>query len=264
MKKKLIIIIGIVIIFIVLVLIWGLIKGNGGDNNIKDDKYKVSEPILEKIDKKDDFLLFITDDYSKCSVCEDAGRLVSYYSEVYNLDNVWFDKSTTTDEDFDNLIKDFDFQNMFLVPGNVFLVKNGVVMVAINEAIFENVLRDYLIEYEFIDDIDNDRFIEDDDFNKLYNSNDKQLVLVYSADDKGYSYREDLFNLANKYNFKYSVIRLGFGDTTATFQMIIDKMGNKYKLPVLMVVGNGKIIDYTTNKSNSKIEEFLKDNKFIK
>ena len=106
MKKKLIIIIGIVIIFIVLVLIWGLIKGNGGDNNIKDDKYKVSEPILEKIDKKDDFLLFITDDYSKCSVCEDAGRLVSYYSEVYNLDNVWFDKSTTTDEDFDNLIKE--------------------------------------------------------------------------------------------------------------------------------------------------------------
>ena len=262
MKKKLIIIIGIVIIFIVLVLILGLIKDNSG--NIKNDKYKVSKPILEKIDKKDDFLLFITDDYNKCSVCEEAGRLVSYYSYVYDLDNIWFDKSSTTDEDFNNLIKDFDLQDMFLNSGNVLLVKDGVVVVAINEAIFENVLKDYLIEYEFIDDTDNDRFIEDDGFNKLYNGNDKELVLVYSADDIGYSYREDLFSLSNKYKFKYSVIRLGFGDTIDTNEIVTRKMKNKYKLPALMVVGNSKIIDYTTNKNNSKIEEFLEDNKFIK
>ena len=182
MKKKLIIIISIVIIFIVLVLILELIKDNSSNNNIKDDKYKVSEPILEKIDKKDDFLLFITDNYSKCSVCEDAGRLISYYSKVYNLDNVWFDKSATTDEDFDNLIKDFDFQNMFLVSGNVFLVKDGGVVVAINEAIFEGVLRDYLIEYEFIDDIDTDYFIEDDGFDKLYMTGSQTFSVV--AGDK--------------------------------------------------------------------------------
>ena len=261
MKKKLIIIIGIVIIFIVLVLILGLIKDNSG--NIKNDKYKVSKPILDKIDKKDDFLLFITDDYDKCGICEEAGRLVSYYSDVYDLDNIWFDKSTTTDEDFNNLIKDFDLQDMFLNSGNVLLVKDGVVVVAINEAIFENVLKDYLIEYEFIDDTDNDRFIEDDGFNKLYNGNDKELVLVYSADDIGYSYREDLFNLSNKYKFKYSVIRLGFGDTIDTNEIVTRKMKNKYKLLALMVVGNSKIIDYTTNRSNSKIEEFLRDNDFI-
>lgn len=263
MKKKLIIVISIIVIFIVLILILRLIKGNSGDNNINDNKYKVSEPILDKIDKNDDFLLFINDDYNKCSLCEEASRLVSYYSRVYDLDNIWFDKSTTTDEDFNNLIKDFDLQDMFLNPGNVLLVKDGVVVVAINEAIFENTLSDYLVEYKFIDDIDNDKFIEDDDFNKLYNGNDKELVLVYSADDIGYSYREDLFNMANKYNFKYSVIRLGFGDTIDTNEIVTRKMGNKYKLPVLMVVGNGKIIDYTTNKSNSKIEEFLKDNDFI-
>ena len=81
----------------------------------------------------------------------------------------------------------------------------------------------------FFDDIDNDKFIEDDDFNKLYNGNDKELVLVYSADDIGYSYREDLFNMANKYNFKYSVIRLGFGDTIDTNEIVTRKMKNKYK-----------------------------------
>ena len=260
-KKRLIIIISIIVIFSILVII--LFLTNYNKKSSKDDKYKLSTPILEKIEKKETFLLFITDNYNKCSMCEDAVRLINYYSKIYNLDNIWFNKSSTTKEDFNNLIKNFDIENIFLEPGNILLIKDGVIVVGINEAIYENVLRNYLIEYKYIDNSDNDKSIEDNEFYKLYQKENKELILVYSADDIGYNYRGNLFKLSIKYRFKYSVIRLGFGDTTKTYELVINKMNNKYKLPVLMIVGNNKIIDYTTNKSNSKIEEFLRDNEFI-
>ena len=261
MKKKIIIIIGIVIIFIVVIL--GLLSIKNNNNKDVKEKYRLSKPILERINDKDNFLIYVTDDYDKCSVCYEADMLVNYYKDVYNLDIMFFDKSTTTDKDFNNLIKDFGLQEGFFVAGDVILVKDGVVVSAIKEAMFEDTLREYLVEYEFIDNIDNDRFIYDDDFNRLYNGNDKELVLAYSSDDIGYNYRKDLFKLSNRYKFKYSAIKIGFGDTVDTFKIISNEMDNKYELPVLMVVGNNKIIDYTTNKSNSKIEEFLKDNDFI-
>ena len=260
MKKKIIIIIGIVVIFIIIILGLLLIKN---DNKDIKEEYRLSKPILERINDKDDFLIYITDNYNKCGVCYEADMLVNYYKDIYNLDVVLFDKSTTTDKDFNNLIKDFELQEGFFVAGDVVLIKDGVVVSAIKEAMFEDTLREYLVEYEFIDNIDNDRFIYDDDFNRLYNGNDKELVLAYSSDDIGYNYRKDLFKLSNRYKFKYSVIKIGFGDTIDTFKVISNKMDNKYELPVLMIVSNNKIIDYTTNKSNSKIEEFLRDNDFI-
>ena len=260
MKKKIIIIISIFIIFIIVILGLLLIKNNNKD--IKEE-YRLSKPILERINDKDNFLIYITDNYNKCSVCYEADMLINYYKDIYNLDIMFFSKSATTDKDFNNLIKDFELQEGFFVAGDVVLIKDGVVVSAIKEAMFEDTLREYLVEYEFIDNIDNDRFIYDDDFNRLYNGNDKELVLAYSSDDIGYNYRKDLFKLSNRYKFKYSVIKIGFGDTIDTFKVISNKMDNKYELPVLMIVSNNKIIDYTTNKSNSKIEEFLKDNDFI-
>ena len=261
MKKKIIIIISVIIIFIIVILGLLFTKNN---NKVVKEKYRLSKPILERINDKDNFLIYITDNYNKCSVCYEADMLVNYYKDIYNLDIMFFSKGATTDKDFNNLIKDFELQEGFFVAGDVVLIKDGVVVSAIKEAVFEDTLRNYLIEYEFIDNVDNDKSIEDDGFSELYDSMDKELVLAYSSDDIGYNYRKDLFKLSNRYKFKYSAIKIGFGDTVDTFKIISNEMDNKYELPVLMVVGNGKIIDYTTNKSNSKIEEFLKDNKFIK
>ena len=262
MKKKIIIIIGIVIIFIVVILLLLLLSINNNNKDFKE-KYRLSKPILERINNKDNFLIYTTDNYNKCDVCYETDMLINYYKDIYNLDVVLFDKSTTTDKDFNNLIKDFGLQEGFFTAGDVIFVRNGVIVSAIQEAMFEDTLREYLVEYEFIDNVDNDKFIEDDGFSELYGSNNKELVLAYSSDDNGYNYRKDLYSLSNRYKFKYSVIKIGFGNTVNTFKIVSNKMDNKYELPVLMVVGNNKIIDYTTNKSNSKIEEFLRDNDFI-
>lgn len=259
MKKKLIlIIIGILIIFIVLLLI--LFIKNNINKNVKENKYKLSEPILEKIDNKNNFILFITDNENECSSCNDINKLLKYYKNVYNLNVITFDKSETSEGDFNNLIKDFGLQDGFLVSGDILLVKDGVVVSAIKDAVFEDIIKENLINNGFINDVGMDYFIEDEEFNKLYSSNNKELVLAYSGNEEGYNYREILFELATKYNFKYSTIRIGFGDTLNTSDILSKKMNNNYKLPLLMIVGNNEIIDYTTS---SRIEEFLKENKFI-
>ena len=260
MKKKIIIIISVIIIFIIVILGLLFTKNN---NKVVKEKYRLSKPILERINDKDNFLIYVTDNYGKCSACYEADMLINYYKDIYNLDIMFFDKSTTTDKDFNNLIKDFGLQEGFFTAGDVILVRDGVVVSAIQEAMFEDTLREYLVEYEFIDNVDNDKIIEDDGFSELYDSENRELVLAYSNDNIGYQYREDLFKLSNKYKFKYSVIKVGFGDTFNSHQLIEDNLNGKYELPLLMVVGNNKIIDYTTNKSNSKIEEFLRDNDFI-
>ena len=45
------------------------------------------------------------------------------------------------------------------------------------------------------------------------------------------------------------------------FEMIL--VPNLQLLPYMVIIGDGKIIDYTTNRSNEKIEKFLKDNNII-
>ena len=264
MKKKLIIISTIIIfIFAIIVILLTIYKSNG-NSIIKKDTLEV---LYEKVNNKEDIIINITDKIDNCNFCNISKNMIDYYNDTFSLNMITFNKSKYSEKEFNNLITKLGINlDSFIVAPAIIIVKDGIAMTIINEIHDEVDLRNYLIEYNYIDKkyTDNDIQINDDKLEDLYNSEDKNVVILIDNNTaSSYSYRKNILNLSNKYNFKYNVYIAGSVGSLMGNIKFMDEIGENLNLPYMVIIGNGKIIDYTTNNSNNKLEEFLNNNNII-
>ena len=242
MKKKLIIISTALILIFVIILI--AVYKNNGNNVIKKDLLDI---LYEKIDNKEDIIIHITAKDDNCNFCTISKNMIDYYNKTFSLNMITLNKSSYSDKKFNNLLTKLGINlDSFIVAPALIIVDKGIAVTIINEIHDEVDLKKYLIEYGYIDNkyTENDIQVNDDKLEELYNSEDNSIVKLID-------------------NFKYSVYIAGTVGSLMGNIKFIDEIKEEIELPYMVIVGNGKIIDYTTNKSNNKLEKFLQDNKFI-
>ena len=262
MKKKLIIISTALILIFVIILI--AVYKNNGNNVIKKDLLDI---LYEKIDNKEDIIIHITAKDDNCNFCTISKNMIDYYNKTFSLNMITLNKSSYSDKKFNNLLTKLGINlDSFIVAPALIIVDKGIAVTIINEIHDEVDLKKYLIEYGYIDNkyTENDIQVNDDKLEELYNSEDNSIVILIDNNTvNSYNYRRKILELSNKYNFKYSVYIAGTVGSLMGNIKFIDEIKEEIELPYMVIVGNGKIIDYTTNKSNNKLEKFLQDNKFI-
>ena len=222
---------------------------------------------MKKIEKKDNFLIFVTDTSPTCIYCKDTTKYINLYKEIYNLDMITYDKNKNDPKNFEKLKKAIQYtenqeKNWAIAPA-IIIIKKGLWKTIVNENLYENNLKKYLIENKFIDEkeIDREQQLTDENMDEIQKQTAPTLAYIYDFTDKSYEVRKDLINLSKKYNFNYYLITYGFGPTakiTGTFAQ-----QRKLSIPSLIVLENNKIIDITDKLTKNEIINFLKKNKII-
>ena len=264
MKKK-IIIIGTIIIFIFVVIAILLTIYKSNDNSIiKKDTLEV---LYEKIENKEDIIINITDKADNCNFCSISKNMIDYYNETFSLNMIAFNKSNYNEKEFNNLISKLGINlDSFIVAPAIIIVKDGIAVTIINEIHDEIDLKNYLIENGYLDKeyLENDIQVNDEKLEDLYNGENKSLVILIDNNNiTSYNYRRKILELSKEYKFKYNVYIAGTVGSLMGNIKFMDEIDEDIELPYMVIIGDGKIIDYTTNRSNEKIEKFLKDNNII-
>ena len=101
MKKKLIIII-LTIFILIIVFITIFIKYN---NNIKTKNISTLDKIYNKIDNKEDILIYINENSKTCNFCNSSKNMINYYNDAFKLDLILFNKDKYSNDNFIKLKK---------------------------------------------------------------------------------------------------------------------------------------------------------------
>ena len=99
-KIMIIIAILIIIVFIIFLIILD------SDKNNDFSKTSLSEEIVEKMNNKKKFLVYLSssDEY-QCYLCENTNKIISLYENLYNIKFITFDIKKEGESDYNNLLK---------------------------------------------------------------------------------------------------------------------------------------------------------------
>lgn len=261
-RKIKIIFITISVIFILLFLLFVISINNNNDNNYKEIKNK----IFDEIDKKENMLLYLTDNSKNCLECEAGDNLVKFYQKIYNIEFIIFDKSQNSNEDYNKVLKKIGLSDSDIQIPAVIFIKKGSTISYVNGIGINQLLKQYMLENSFIDNktYSIDTQIEDTEYYQLLKKQENNLMLWCYMGRDCFKYREKVFNIATKYNIQYNVLYNGIGDTQKSSVDITKKIKIDSDTPLLLIVNNNKIIDYTSSNDEAAIKKFLKKNTIIK
>ena len=230
----------------------------------KSSKINTYDIIKNKIDSKSTFLIYITNDDSyQCSNCAAIDKIIDFYNEVYHLKFMEYNTNKNSKGDLIKLDKDFGFQDDYLSAPAVVIIKNGRILAVANEMTSDNILKQYLVDYQFIDsksfEIETDLNTEES-FNSIYHKEENSLIVIASQD---INFKKKMYNLAIKNNFNYYTIYSGVMNYYSSYNILSSEIGYYLKTPSFVVVSNGKVVDYMKEEKEEKIQEFLIRNKII-
>lgn len=256
-KKKISIILGVLIIAILLILL--IPKDNNIDNDILSN-------IEEKILNKDNAIIYLTDNTNRCSRCEIGDYLINFYEKIYKIEILKINKSNISSPEYKKILAKLGVNEKNLLLPTIFFLEDGLVKFYTNDISTNETLKENLLNYEYINKelFDLESQIEDDEFEKIYSSTANNLLVWCYIGDTCYNYREKIFKTAKKYKFKYSVIYNGIGDTQQSSNTLRKSIDTQSYEPLLLIVNNNKIIDYTSSNDEAAIKKFLKKNTIIK
>ena len=120
-KKKIIIIIACIGVVIFGIIAFFLFQKNG----IKANQDKLTNDIIDRIDKKEDLLIFITDNDEKCYLCGSINTTLKFYEEEYNLKFITYNKTQNTEANLKKIKQKLKIEKEVVKEPAVLIVKNG-------------------------------------------------------------------------------------------------------------------------------------------
>ncbi len=247
-------------------------SSNKADNNNK--KYDVSivrknawnAKILDGIKDKKDMIVYFCDESTK----NGSNYMVNAFMEIYNVNIEFYDISKEKKSNLNKLNDYLMFNKNFLGTTSILYIKDGTYE-AYNNFSYEYDIYNQFIEKKLLSSDSYSIYIQnDDDFNKIYNSKNVELIVDYPMNDEGYIFRSKVNKLSKEYKFKYHVLSYHFGGTVKGDE-IIDSMpvGKSKKktgidVPVLLAVREGKVIDYMNEDNAVIMKDFLKKNGIVR
>lgn len=230
----------------------------------KDDKM-LSTDLLKRMDNKEDMLIYLTDNSTKCDSCLSIGKMLEFYEKRYDIKFIVFDMSKRSDKDYKNLFKNFDngFQNV--EAPCVIYIKNGSLHSSIISIPVEEMFKNMLIENNIIDG-NKYKNVEIpmtySEYKKIEKSDNNELLLLTHIGDDGLSYvlRDKLLDLALENNFSYRLVDIFSDEGRLIYydlRKIKDDLG--YNNPIV-IFRNKKLIVYN---NKNELKNFLIKNNII-
>ena len=230
---------------------------------------------VNKIENKDTFLLYLNNSGKECFLCSDVDIMLKFYKEVYHLDIYTIDEIEMDKKYYQNVIKYVDDRlDYYQVPAIIF-IKDGKAVAALNQLTHEEYLKQFLINNQFIEEDNHEKMInkisseilENNTLDDYINEEKNKLVIIYNYSTQSYDLRKKVRKLAKKYDFSYLLSFYGRGNYNADYEKILKLIGkdifDENPIPMMYIMNNGKVIDYTSSREEKKIKEFLIKNKII-
>ncbi len=230
---------------------------------------------VNKIENKDTFLLYLNNSGKECFLCSDVDIMLKFYKEVYHLDIYTIDEIEMDKKYYQNVIKYVDDRlDYYQVPAIIF-IKDGKAVAALNQLTHEEYLKQFLINNQFIEEDNHEKMInkisseklENNTLDDYINEEKNKLVIIYNYSTQSYDLRKKVRKLAKKYDFSYLLSFYGRGNYNADYEKILKLIGkdifDENPIPMMYIMNNGKVIDYTSSREEKKIKEFLTKNEII-
>lgn len=252
-KKKLVIIICSILMIIVGIVMLLSTEEKPIINNAPSYDDEVNK-IIKKLENKESFNLYLYS-YSEDLDLKDT---LKYYKKIFSI-NYESLKMDFSNKAYKTLLEKLEINISPSDEQAFIIIKDGYIHESINGLISEKNLRNLLIKDKVIDQKYKyiDYYIEDNDFNEYYSSNEIYNILYININNNDlFKYREILY----KNNTKSLVVYYGIidsMDTTTFFENALNlPPGNTDKLPVLIKTQSSKII---YSKSNISLDDFEKE-----
>lgn len=264
--KERIILFGSFIILILIVIFFCCFSNNKIYTNKKGTEKVVNNmnnEILDAVKNNKNMNIYFTD-----NMRQDSGYYSMFmaFNNVYNVDVKIYDISNEKEGSMNILNKKLNLQNDFLKVSALLFIR-GNEYFGYGVVNYEYELYTYFKEMNALNEnyMNYDIYIRtDNDFDKVFNSPSEEIIIDCSPNNQGYKFRSMIHELSKKYNFKYHVLFYHYGGATKGDIIIDGKLKNKVNVPLLMIVKNGKLLDYTDKDNAVLIKKFLKKNKMIK
>lgn len=275
MNKRIRITIILITVFIML-LIGGIVLliKNEQKKELKFNQ-NIYNKFVDKIENKDTFLLFLNNSGEECFLCSDVDIMIQYYKEIYDLDIYTIDELKMSSEYYYNVIKYVDDRKDYYQTPAIIFIKDGKAVAALNRLTYEEYLKEFLINNQFIEEDNHEKMInkisseklENNTLDDYINEEKNKLVIIYNYSTQSYDLRKKVRELARKYDFSYLLSFYGRGNYNADYEKIL-KLINKdifdeNPIPMMYIMNNGKVIDYTSSREEAKIKKFLTKNKIV-
>ena len=257
-KKVIMIILTIAIILLLMGEISLLISSNNKNGKLVDE-------IIDKKDKKETELVFVTSSDSRCYLCSDAKDIVDTIAKKYNLNFTSFDKSKSS-SDYKELQKKLAITDKEIKEPAVIIIKDGELKSIANEIYNSSILRSMLIEQGIInDETKDDKEITMIETMEKFQGTENSLLVLLDSSTNSVAAREVINNLASKYNFTFSLAYFDRSDDGMSIATFLNQMNGDDLLvvPYFAVVSNNKIQEAINTTSSKELEAFLKRNKII-
>ncbi len=275
MNKRIRITIILITVFIML-LIGGIVLliKNEQKKELKFNQ-NIYNKFVDKIENKDTFLLYLNNSGEECFLCSDVDVMIQYYKEIYDLDIYTIDELKMSSEYYYNVIKYVDDRKDYYQTPAIIFIKDGKAVAALNRLTYEEYLKEFLINNQFIEEDNHEKMInkisseklENNTLDDYINEEKNKLVIIYNYSTQSYDLRKKVRELAKKYDFSYLLSFYGRGNYNADYEKIL-KLINKdifdeNPIPMMYIMNNGKVIDYTSSREEAKIKKFLTKNKIV-
>ena len=275
MNKRIRITIILITVFIML-LIGGIVLliKNEQKKELKFNQ-NIYNKFVDKIENKDTFLLYLNNSGEECFLCSDVDIMIQYYKEIYDLDIYTIDELKMSSEYYYNVIKYVDDRKDYYQTPAIIFIKDGKAVAALNRLTYEEYLKEFLINNQFIEEDNHEKMInkisseklENNTLDDYINEEKNKLVIIYNYSTQSYDLRKKVRELAKKYDFSYLLSFYGRGNYNADYEKIL-KLINKdifdeNPIPMMYIMNNGKVIDYTSSREEAKIKKFLTKNKIV-
>ena len=245
-----------IVLFVIILLVIICIFGTNNYKSMKDR-------ILDAINNKGDINVYFTDNSDYLN-----DRAVNAVRETYNVDIKEFNINAEGKKNLKILNKRYNYMLIdgdYLGSGSLISVRNGI----------DHPLNGFAYEVDVCDFFKNNKVIKkdkcdiyirtDEEFEKLYNSDGLNLIVVYNPDEAGYRFRSKIHELHKEYKFKYHIVTYHYGNVIKSDGLLDeDDLIDKVNLPILFIVSKGKIVDYIDKDNSVLISDFLKKHKVIK
>ena len=262
-NNRLQVIIITIILIIILASIFIVFLFQTSEDNY--EMYEIDTEIINNTKNKKDMLIYLySEDEEKCVFCKEITPIVKNYDKYYNLNITYYNKDKTTKKKYKELGEKTGLDKIDMMMPTLIYLKDGLYY-TINNIFSESVIYEFLISNNIIEKNKYNNLIDTTEiFKQVYSSNDNKLIILYNNDERSYKFRISVYNLSQKYNFEVYNIVNGSGDTLEANLFLTNALDDAYSLPILFVIKDKKVIDYTNEIYANKIEKFLKKYNFIK
>lgn len=253
-KKKTLILLGVLavlLVIIIMVVCASLI-----------DSHKKIEEIKEVMNSKEPQIIYLSK--PTCHYCNLIEPITSSLKEEFNLDYFNINTEELSNLELTKILKIIGVNLETFGTPYIAVVKDGKIIGEQIGYTDENVLFDLFRKHNLIKSNASLNMNYIDSIDELFNKENTNLVLIgKSGDTVSIEARLNLRKIASNHNFEINYFDTSKLEDETEYNELLDKLDVE-KLPVLVIVENGNILQKTTEITNSSYTEFLKENNYIK